>query len=84
MVMGDSEKPRSDSGTWEPETSGERIISKMENGEPYSSGEVAEMMDIPRRTAHYRLNKLAEDGEIRKKKLGHRSVVWIRPADEEN
>ena len=40
------------------------------------TSEVAEMVDCPTRTAFNRLDRLAEEGEIDKRKVGG-SVAWI-------
>ncbi|WP_227378316.1 hypothetical protein [Haladaptatus halobius] len=39
---------------------------------------MAEELEWPRQTAYEVLNRLAEEGEIRKKKPESRRVIWIR------
>lgn len=78
-VMGrDAPNP---SGTNEPQTTAEEIMEIMEPGEPYSASEIGESFDLAHGTIHHRLNKMAEDGLIEKKKLGHRTVVWMLTED---
>jgi PAS domain S-box-containing protein len=48
-------------------------------GEPLTTNEVAESADCSRRTAYDRLDRLADRGEIRTKKVGARGRVWWRP-----
>jgi len=55
----------------------------MEPGEPISTNDIKDALDLPHATAHHRLNKMADNGEIKKKKLGHRTVVWMLSEEEE-
>lgn len=50
-------------------------------GEPLTTTEVADALDVGRRTAYNRLARLAEDGAIRTKKVGASARVWWRPLD---
>ena len=47
--------------------SGERVLT---------TSEVAEALDVSRRTAHRRLTSLAEEGRVERKDNGKRSAVW--------
>ena len=47
--------------------------------EPLTAKEVAEELGVVRRTAYNKLDKLKERGDLRKKKVGSRAVVWWRP-----
>jgi uncharacterized membrane protein len=67
------------SGTNTPETTGDDVLALMEPGEPYSTQDVQDALDISQSTAWRRLTDLEEAGEIEKKKLGHRTVVWMLP-----
>jgi Fic family protein len=53
------------------------LFEIMEPFEPYTTRELANKLDIPRRTAYKYLEELNEDGEVRKKKPGPRRVIWI-------
>ncbi|MEF8842449.1 MAG: bacterio-opsin activator domain-containing protein [Haloarculaceae archaeon] len=48
---------------------------------PLTAPEVAEELDCARRTAHAKLEALAERGDLRTKKVGARGRVWWLPAD---
>ncbi|SFR66862.1 PAS domain S-box-containing protein [Halogeometricum rufum] len=48
-------------------------------GEPVTTPEVAERLDIGRRTAYARLERLVEDGRVETKKVGANARVWWRP-----
>lgn len=54
----------------------EEFIDAVKMTEPASTREIAEVVDCPLRTAHYRLSKLRDEGAIKSKKIGP-SVVWF-------
>mgnify|MGYP002760576220 FL=1 len=58
------------------------IYQLMEPLEPYTSREIADEAEIPRRTAYKFLDELSDAGRIRKKKPEPRRVIWIRPNGE--
>lgn len=60
------------------EMNAEDILDAMEPLEPYTTGELADQLDIPRRTAYKYLESLHDDNKIRKKKPEPRRVIWIR------
>lgn len=47
---------------------------------PRTASEVADALDCTRRTAYNRLERLAERGDLRTKKVGARGRVWWRRA----
>lgn len=53
------------------------ILDAVSMHEPASTREIADKLDIPRRSALRYLDDLADAGEIRKKKLDPRRVVWM-------
>ena len=57
------------------------LLDIMDPLEPYTTRELADKSSIPRRSAYEYLEKLSEEGEIRKKKTEPRRVIWIRPED---
>ena len=59
------------------------VLSAMDPIEPYTSGELADMMDWPRRTVYEALQTLSEDGKIRKKKPEPRRAIWIKTEESE-
>jgi DNA-binding Lrp family transcriptional regulator len=79
-----NDRERDDQGRWTPETSAEEVLDAMEPLEPYGTSEIEDRLGLPHSTAHYRLNKLAEEGLVRKKKLNERTVVWVRPKPNAN
>lgn len=54
------------------------VFEAMEPMEPYTTGEIAEIVGAPRRTVYNYLEELAEHGRIRKKKPEPRRAIWIR------
>jgi uncharacterized membrane protein len=73
--MSDTPNP---SGTNTPQTTAEEVLDVMEPGEPYTTPEIQEELDLTQSTAYRRLRDLADEGKIRKKKAGSRTVIWIR------
>lgn len=71
------EKQRNEAGQYVRTRSPEAVLDVMEAFEPYTTGELAEMLEWPRRSAYQVLEALAEDGEIRKKKPEERRVIWM-------
>lgn len=71
---------RNEQGRFEPEhgKTKEDVFNAMEHFEPYTTGELADTLDIPRRTVFNYLDDLAEEGRIKKKKPEPRRVIWIR------
>lgn len=56
----------------------EDVFEAMEPLEPYTTGELAKMVEVPRRTVFNYLEELAEQDRIRKKKPEPRRAIWIR------
>ena len=54
------------------------VFEAMDPLEPYTSGELADVMGWPRRTVYEALQTLSEDGLIRKKKPEPRRAIWIK------
>ncbi|MEF8937251.1 MAG: helix-turn-helix domain-containing protein, partial [Halovenus sp.] len=52
------------------------------SGEPQSTPEVAEKLDLGRRTVYARLERLVEEGFLRTKKVGANARVWWQPGDD--
>jgi len=73
---------RNENGRFESEhgLTTEDVFEKMEPLEPYTTGELADILDAPRRTVYNYLEELAEEGQIRKKKPEPRRAIWIRGA----
>lgn len=56
----------------------EDVFNAMEPLEPYTTGELANMLGAPRRTVFNYLEALAEQERIRKKKPEPKRAIWIR------
>ena len=52
-------------------------------GEPLTTSEVAEALDLTRRSAYERLSELADQGRVETKKVGAKGRIWWRPTGEE-
>lgn len=50
------------------------------DGEPLTTPDVADALDIDRRTVYARLERLAESGDVKTKKVGAGGRVWWRPS----
>jgi predicted transcriptional regulator len=79
MTMPGSEK-RNEDGQFraEHEIRPEDVFDAMDSLEPYTTRELADTLDVPRRTVYNYLNELAKSGRIRKKKTEPRRAIWIR------
>lgn len=74
------EANRNEEGRFESEhgIAVEDVFNAMEPLEPYTTGELANMLGAPRRTVYNYLEELAEQGRIRKKKPEPKRAIWIR------
>lgn len=66
-----------------PEDVLEVFDDREDRAEPVTAGDVAEELGIARRTAHNKLNRLVERGELGTKKVGARGRVYWRPIRED-
>lgn len=73
-------RKRTNDGRFESEhgVAAEEVFEAMEPAEPYTTGELADMVGAPRRTVYNYLEELAEQDRIRKKKPEPRRAIWIR------
>lgn len=72
--MGDRE--RNEQGRYTEQVSLEDVLGLFDGGEPLTAGEVADAFDISNRAALNKLDELHERGEIERKEVGARAVVW--------
>lgn len=72
--MGDRE--RNDQGRYTEQVSVDDVLRLFDGGEPLTAGEVADAFDISNRAALNKLDELHERGEIERKEVGARAVVW--------
>ncbi|WP_049936780.1 helix-turn-helix domain-containing protein [Haloplanus natans] len=73
------ERRRSDKGTYTEEVTPDDALAVFIDHEPRTASEVAEELGIVRRTAYNKLTALEERGDLKRKKVGGRAVVWWRP-----
>jgi hypothetical protein len=76
LAMAEDNRERSDDGTYAETVTPEDVLALFTDVEPRTATEVAEELGIVRRTALNKLNELAEEDRIHKKKVGGRAVVW--------
>lgn len=71
---------RNERGQFESEhgVTAKDVFEAMEPLEPYTTGEIADVVGAPRRTVYNYLEELAEQDQIRKKKPEPRRAIWIR------
>ena len=70
------ERERDERGQFEREHPDEEFLEAVQECEPGSTTEIAEMVGVARQSASYRLELLEEEGLVKKKKVGP-AVVWI-------
>jgi predicted ArsR family transcriptional regulator len=75
----DTSRPRGEGGEYVEEITPDDALAVFTDHEPLTAKEVAEELGVVRRTAYNKLDKLKERGDLRKKKVGSRAVVWWRP-----
>lgn len=73
------EQQRDNQGRFEEKVTLDDVLAMFENGEPLSATDVADRFDISNRAALNKLSELKERGEIERKNVGSRAVVWWRP-----
>ena len=76
------DRTRNEAGQFVATRSAADILDAMTPLEPYTASELADILEWPRRTVHKLLSDLDEEGRVRRKKTGHRTVIWIYPEPE--
>ncbi len=73
-------RERDESGKYIKQVQLDSVLAIFEDAElpVLTPSEVAEKLDCSRPTAYNKLEELVEQGELRKKKVGARAVVYIR------
>lgn len=61
-----------------PSSSPEEIYELMESGKPYGSSMIADLADIPTRTAREYLDDLVDEGKALKKKPSQTNAIWVK------
>lgn len=75
----DDETARSEDGRFSETVSPEDALAVFEDHEPLTAKEVAAELGASRRTALNKLTALADRGDIRRKEVGGRAVVFWKP-----
>lgn len=65
-----------DGRTWERRDP-EAVLDAMKPGEPYTTGELADALNWPRRSTLNVLDELADEGRVVKKKPEPRRAIWM-------
>jgi predicted ArsR family transcriptional regulator len=73
-----SRQDRDEDGRYREKVSLDEVRQLFRRSEPRTAGEVAEALDISSRAALNKLNELHQNGEIKRKQVGARAVVWYR------
>lgn len=74
-----AEQERDEKGRFEEKVTLDDVLAMFEDGEPLSATDVAERFDISNRAALNKLEQLHEEGDVERKTVGSRAVVWWRP-----
>lgn len=84
--MGDNRK-RNESGQYAdripPETVLDVFTRRDDVARPLTASDVADSLDIARRTAHNKLNTLEESSQLATRKVGARGRVWWIPINKD-
>ncbi|WP_255150255.1 helix-turn-helix domain-containing protein [Halorarius halobius] len=80
--MDEDDRERTEGGRYAEQVRPEDVLAVFSDHEPRTTTEVAETLDVARRTALNKLDELVERGDLRRKKVGGRAVVFWKPASE--
>jgi predicted ArsR family transcriptional regulator len=72
-----AEQERDEQGRFEEQVTHDDVL-ELFDGEPVSASDVADNFDISNRAALNKLERLHEEGEVERKNVGSRAVVWWR------
>lgn len=73
-----SRQGRDDLGRYEESVPLNDVRQFFRRSEPHTAAEIADELGVSSRTALNKLEQLHEAGEIKRKKVGARAVVWYR------
>lgn len=77
MVEDTDDRERTEAGTYRETVSAQEVLEAVENGDHVvTAGELIEELDTSRDTVLRRLRSLNQDGEIKRKQVGAKAVVW--------
>jgi predicted ArsR family transcriptional regulator len=77
-----NDRERTDRGRYTEKVSPDDARTVFDDHEPLTAKEVATALDVSRRTALNKLDELVERGDLRRKKVGGRAVVFWKPVSE--
>jgi predicted ArsR family transcriptional regulator len=78
--MPEQDKPRTETGEWEPTAAEAEVIAAVNKHSPAATSEVADEIGLTRQGADSRLRRLHSAGSVEKKKVGA-SLVWFVSED---
>jgi predicted HTH transcriptional regulator len=73
----DTDRERDDNGKFSPSRDPDDVLAAMDHGEPYTTRELADTLDWPRRSMYRALESLAASDKVRKKQTEPRRAIWI-------
>lgn len=76
------DQERDQNGRFEEKVTLESVLDLFEEGEPITATDVADNFDISNRAALNKLEALEDEGEIDRKNVGSRAVVWWKGGNE--
>lgn len=76
-----SQQERDEDGRYREKVSLDEVREFFRRSEPRTAKEIADALDISSRAALNKLNEMHAEGEIKRKKVGARAVVWYRELD---
>jgi len=76
-MVGD--RDRTEEGRYAEEVTADDALAVFTDHEPRTANEVADELGIVRRTAYNKLTELADRGDLKRKKVGGRAVVFWKP-----
>lgn len=81
-MVDQDQRQRNDQGRYTSDhgVTKQNLLDFMNELEPYTTRELANEFDAPRRTIYNYLEELYDEGKLRKKKPDPRSAVWFRGA----
>jgi len=73
-----SQQERDENGRYREKVSLDEIRRFFRRSEPRTATEISEELDISSRAVLNKLDRMHENGEIKRKEVGARAVVWYR------
>jgi predicted transcriptional regulator len=76
MSSGEPYNERDDTGQYAAKYAEEDVLAAVREHAPAATREIAETVGFARQNADYRLRRLADEGKVRRKKVGP-TLVWM-------